>query len=241
MIQVIDTETTGVDPAKDAVVELAVVPVFRPGGVRHDSQPEWEMGAHFTSLVDPGRPIPPEASAVHHLRDQDVAGLPSLAAAWDQEWSPPDFYAAHNAKFDREMLEAGLSIKFETPWICTWRCALHLYPDAPSHSNQCLRYYLSLDEQVRDLLEEYQCDWAPHRALYDAVTTANILVHMLNGRTPQQLVDLTTAPVLLTKVRFGKHQGQPWASVPRDYLQWILRQGDFDPDVQHTARHYLGA
>lgn len=223
MITVVDVETTGVDPAVDKVVELAAV-------YRSPNQ----LGCNWKStLVNPGRPIPPEASAVHHIRDRDVAEAPALSGAWELINTPDEAWAAHNAAFDR-----GFLPPVEQPWICTWRCALHLYPEAPSHSNQCLRYYLGLDDEVRQHVQ-LATDGAPHRALYDALTTAVILMHMLKTHTVEQLVALSTQPVILTTVRFGKHRGAAWSSLPHDYLRWILRQ-DFDADVVCTARHYLG-
>jgi hypothetical protein len=56
---------------------------------------------------------------------------------------------------------------------------------------------------------------------------------------PDYLVGLSDAPVLQRTCDFGKHRGTPWSVVPRDYLQWILRSDIDDPDVIHTARHYL--
>jgi hypothetical protein len=46
-------------------------------------------------------------------------------------------------------------------------------------------------------------------------------------------------PMVLSRCNFGKHAGKAWAEVPRDYLQWMLRTGGFDPDVEFTAKHYL--
>ena len=64
---VVDTETTGIDPATCKVVELAYVLTNLTGPL-----------AAGSFLVNPGCPIPPEASAVHHLVDEDVVGEPSL-------------------------------------------------------------------------------------------------------------------------------------------------------------------
>lgn len=246
MIQVIDTETTGLDPGKDAICELAVVPLTD----RYpDSPGVWQVGPHYATLVNPGRPIPPAAMAVHHIRDRDVAGAPTLAQAWGADaphLANPDYFAAHYAEFDERFLECGLgsanlAARFGVPWICTYRVALHLHPEAPTHSCQGLRYVLGLDDQVRTELDRCAAGTlAPHRALYDAVTTAVTLRYFLRDHTPGELVGLTNEPVVLQTVRFGKHSGQLWSSVPHDYLRWILRQSDFDGDVVHTARHYLG-
>ena len=66
---VIDVETTGLDPSAHAVVEVACL-VIR-GNEEIES---------FATLVNPGRPIPSEVSAIHGIRDADVAGSPTFRA-----------------------------------------------------------------------------------------------------------------------------------------------------------------
>ena len=61
----IDTETTGLDPHHDVLVALAAIP-FR------DGEPHVEDG--YTRLVNPGRPIPHAATAIHGIADGDVRG-----------------------------------------------------------------------------------------------------------------------------------------------------------------------
>jgi DNA polymerase III subunit epsilon len=68
----IDLETTGLDQRRDAIVAVAAIP-FEGGSPR----PE----AGYVSLVDPGRPIPAGAQAIHGIRDADVQGAPSAAEA----------------------------------------------------------------------------------------------------------------------------------------------------------------
>src|ERR1039458_7268675 len=70
-LAVIDTETTGLDPEKDDVVELAVVVV---------EGPPWKIGPTFDSIVKPKCPIGLEAMAVHHLTESMVAGASDLAS-----------------------------------------------------------------------------------------------------------------------------------------------------------------
>ena len=65
----LDLETTGVDPAADRLVEVAVLTVL-PGGGQ-------EL---FHRRVNPGVPIPPAATAVHGIGDADVAGAPPFGA-----------------------------------------------------------------------------------------------------------------------------------------------------------------
>src|SRR5262245_8378738 len=59
-----DTETTGVRSDKDRVIELAA---YDPLNDRT-----------FEKLINPGMPIPSEATAVHHISDEMVADAPSF-------------------------------------------------------------------------------------------------------------------------------------------------------------------
>ena len=219
MIHVIDIETTGLDPSVDRIVEVAAVEV------------DFERRRYrqiFHSLVDPGIPIPPEASAVHHITAAMVAGKPTL------EEIRPDLErfsrsqvpcAAHNAAFDRAFLAKAIP-SWTTPWICTLRVAKHLWPDAPSHANQVLRYMLEL--KVRS-------DNPPHRAMGDALTTAALLVREVEAAgSVERVRELSGKPALLRRVPFGKHRGQLWKEVPPDYLDWAARQSWDDRDIAHT-------
>lgn len=232
---VIDTETTGMRD-DDEIVEIAAV----------RGPEDW---AH--SLCRPrSRPISFGAMATHHITPQMVEDAPRMADALrllQLDLPPHDaVLVMHNAEYDRRYLPPYLR---ELPWICTYRCALHLCPDAESHSNGALWYELGLSRKLPE-----EAGSSPHRALFDALMTHDILEWMIRqvqsltddeeGHVPtredclRRLTAITQQPVLLRKVRFGKHQGSLWQDVPLDYLQWVLRQ-DFDADVIHTARHWL--
>lgn len=184
----------------------------------------------WQSFVNPGIPIPPETSAVHHIIDTDVADAPPLGTAIERvlgfSWEGRvDVVAAHNAKFDRGFLPP---LK-DKRWIDTYRCALHLWPEAPNHKNMTLRYWKGID-----LPRE-----GAHRALADALVTAHLLKLMLAERSVDELLALSDLPVVLRKVPFGKHAGALWADVPRDYLDWASRQKFDNADVMHTVKHEI--
>jgi exodeoxyribonuclease X len=220
-IFIVDTETTGLDPATDRVVELAAIRLEQVDDVT------WEHTLMGSSFVNPRRPIPPEASAVHHIVDSDVADAPDLGEAIDHLLTPFWFdnihiIAAHNARFDRDFLPP---LK-EKRWIDTYRCAMHVWPDAPSFKNAVLFYWRGFKR-----IEPVE----PHRAAYDALLTTHLLIALLAERTVDELLRLSTKAVVLRTVRFGKHSGSLWTEVPIDYLQWASRQ-DFDPDVKFTVK-----
>lgn len=243
MIIVTDTETSGLDPAAGhAIVEIAMVPMTQKF-----------IGIGAASLVAPGRRVDPGARAAHHITDEELRVAPHLPEALHKVWrgvcypktEAPLIIAAHNAEFDRGFAGGPINhLMFEigwspAEWLCTWKCARHLYPDAPGHSNQVLRYHIpGADAQARALLP---ASLAPHRALYDAIVTAVLLKEMLKAHPLSYLLELQYKPVLLKTCNLPKHRGALWSQVPLSYLQWIIRADPpFDADTLHTARHYAG-
>jgi len=83
-VRVIDIETTGTDPTVDATIEIASVDLLKDGTIANQR----------TALVRPPLPVPPEASAVHHLIDEDLAFAPTLDEVLDQ-FRGADAYVRH--------------------------------------------------------------------------------------------------------------------------------------------------
>ncbi len=112
---VIDTETTGINADKDAIIELGMV-LFE-----YDEQTgrAYRVLGTFDQLEDPGYPIPPESMAVHGITDEMVAGKRIDDAGVATFLEGVTLVVAHNAKFDRVFLEKRLPV-FETlPWGCS--------------------------------------------------------------------------------------------------------------------------
>ena len=110
----VDTETTGLDPARDEIIELAMVP-FTYG---LDGQ-VFAVGQPFQHLQEPSKPIPAEITAITGIDDAMVAGKridPDDVAHFA---APASLVVAHNAAFDRKFLER-FSETFNTkPWACS--------------------------------------------------------------------------------------------------------------------------
>jgi exodeoxyribonuclease X len=191
-----------------------------------------QIGKPEARLCDPGRPIPPSASAVHHLRDRDVAGQPTPDKIFPEVMAGADVFCAHKSDFDRQFFGGG-----DKPWLCTWKGALRVWPDAPSHSNQALRYWRGFDD---DPAFDRSLVALPHRAGCDAYVTAHILRDLLGLASLGDLQRWSSGPALLTKVGFGKHFGKRWSEVDKSYLEWITEKSDIkDRDVRATAKYYL--
>jgi exodeoxyribonuclease X len=236
-IWVVDVETTGLDHATDRVVEFAAVPVEVKAPVDQVAKPEdVAILGGYSSLVFPARLIPPESSAVHHIIDEDVVEAPPLGRAVDRVLGPlwrnalDRVFVAHVARFDRNFLPM---LHDDARWVDTHRCALHIFPDAPNHKNQTFRYLFKFDVP-RDL--------NVHRALGDATVTAHLFARLLQERPLAELFKLSTKPVILKTLPFGKHRGELWTEVPSDYLDWMIRENmdtaekQDDPDVRHTLK-----
>jgi exodeoxyribonuclease X len=220
---VLDVETTGVE-GYDQVVEIGVVFLGRAGRLS------------WSTLVRPTVAVHPSARGAHHISEEELAAAPTVEEVLRDAPRRPlreSVMVAHNLAFDARMMgQTGLGDLLPERRICTYQCARHVWPQAPSHSNQALRYHLNL--RVPSALG------SPHRAVADATVTASLLEALLAKLSAEDLERLTSQPVLLEKVRVGKYRGQPWSEMDRGYLEWILNcKEPFDDDVQHTARHWL--
>jgi len=113
---VVDTETTGVNPDKDAIIELGMVLFeFDP-----ETGQAYRIMESFDQLEDPGFPIPPDATSVHGITDEMVAGKRIDDEKVEQFLDGVSLVVAHNAKFDRVFLEKRLPIFESLPWGCSF-------------------------------------------------------------------------------------------------------------------------
>lgn len=229
-VRVIDVETTGDASEGNAIVELGWCDVVQPA----DGEPWAIEGPASAALVNPGRPIPPEISAIHHIIDEDVATVAPLSKYGPGIFGPEapiDALAAHAAKFERFFITDEMT--GGRPWICTYKCALRLWPDAPSHSNQSLRYWRKPAGLNRELAS------LSHRAGPDAYVTAHHLRDMLNGGALlEHMIVRSGQPALQVTCHIGKNNGKKWREVDSGFLEWMLGK-DFDEDALYTARFEL--
>lgn len=213
---VVDCETTGLDAGKETIVEVAAI--------RFDSRVsvfgEPVALASFSSLANPGRPTPPEVSGIHLIADRHVLEAPPapLVRAKLAAFVGDAIVVAHNAPFDRSFL---LELDGKA-WVCSYRLARHLYPDAPNYKNGTLRFWLGLDDD--DLARR-----ASHRAHGDASVTARVFARELQDcaaigvETLADVIVFEASPVPVTRFAYGrKHRAEAIDEIPAAYLAWVL-------------------
>jgi DNA polymerase-3 subunit epsilon len=243
---VFDLETTGVDLANDRIVQLAMIRVEPEGGEEV-----------FESLVNPERPIPPEATKVHGITDDDVRDQPTFAqirGPVERMLAGADLAGFNSIAFDQPMLRAELDRVGSTLDLAAAR---HL--DAMVIFKRMER---------RDLTAAYQfyCDKElrdAHSALADTRATLEVLdaqiarypdlprdvegLHEFSAEYRRRFVDATrkfTWDAAGEAVfNFGKVRGRRLRDVAAEpehlgFLDWMLAK-DFSAEVKEIVRRAL--
>jgi DNA polymerase-3 subunit epsilon len=110
----VDVETTGLNPAVDEIVELAMLAFDYPIDGSFVSPVE-----SFDRMRDPGRPMPPEVTALTGITDEMLVGRtidPAEVAAFVE---PSVLVIAHNSSFDRRFCERLFPVFAEKAWACS--------------------------------------------------------------------------------------------------------------------------
>ncbi|WP_425099034.1 3'-5' exonuclease [Tropicibacter sp. S64] len=162
---VFDTETTGLLPHKDEIVQIGAVRVLN-GRIT--------PGETIDQLVDPGCPIPPASTKVHHVTDAMVAGKPDIAEAGRRfhRFARGSVIVAHNAPFDMAFLhrhKARMGVDWDHPILDTVLLSAVIWGTTEQHTLDalCTRLNVTIPGHLR------------HTALGDAHATAEVLVKML--------------------------------------------------------------
>lgn len=110
----VDVETTGLDPEKDEIIELAMVP-FTYGSDGRIT----EVGEAFEGLRQPAEPVPAHITAITGIDDAMVAGRSIDPEEVARFAGQADLIIAHNAAFDRRFLERFCPVFVTKPWACS--------------------------------------------------------------------------------------------------------------------------
>src|SRR5262245_39196103 len=191
---VIDTETTGLEPAEARIVEIAAIRIV--GG-------RLSADEIFQNLVSPGVSIPAAAMAIHHIDDAKVAEAPSFAKVWPAliDFIGGAAVIGHNIGFDlavldRECKRAGLAYR-QPRALDTRLLAEIIEPTLAAYTIESLATWLGIQAGER------------HSAKGDATTTARIfaaLVPRLRDGGIRTLGEATFACRALTTALEDQHR-----------------------------------
>ncbi|MBE5787947.1 MAG: PolC-type DNA polymerase III, partial [Clostridiales bacterium] len=171
-IIVLDFETTGLNTAKDRIIEIGAVKLAH--GQVVDS---------YGTLVNPGMILPSKIVEITHITDQMLRDAPPITEALPKllEFMDGCPIAAHNAKFDCAVLQSELSrqgLTYDAPQLDTLTLSRKMYPELKSHKlgSVCKRLGVSLKDA--------------HRAVNDAAATAQCLARMIDDAKKKGAVTL---------------------------------------------------
>lgn len=229
-----DLETTGVDVEHDRIVSVGIVKRFPNGKTE-----EYEF------FINPGRPIPPEATAVHGINDEKVADCPSFKDVANQIYAI--FVDSDVAGFN--------SNRFDCPFLFTelaragiiWEYTKHHFVDV-------FVMYSRINE--RTLAAAYQQyiggDFDAHDAIADVKATIEVFDAMLDEHEDlpltvdaldlycgydKQRADLSGKFYWdddILRFNFGPKKDEPVKDHP-GMIDWILSK-DFPPDVRFYCK-----
>lgn len=241
---VFDLETTGIDVEKDRIVQIALIRVD-PDGARTP----WD------SLVNPERPIPPEATAVHGIKDEDVRDAPTfsqLRGDVERILEGADLAGFNSVRFDQPLLEHELA-----------RAGSDFDLKGVRHLD-AMRIFHTMERRDLSAAYRFYCNEdlvGAHGALADATATLEILdaqvgrydevpsdteaLHRFCNPDEGKWVDRSRKLMFDDKgeavFTFGKLQGQSLRAVvqgDRGYLEWMLKK-DFSEELKGILREAL--
>lgn len=225
-----DLETTGTNIVADRIVELSYIKVF-PDGKEEEK----------TRRINPGIPIPPESTAIHHITDEDVKDAPTfrqVAKSLAEIFEGCDLAGYNSNKFDiplliEEFARAGVAFSLAGRNLIDVQNIFHKMEQRTLVA--AYKFYCGKDLE------------AAHSANADTMATYEVLKSQLD-RYPElkndmrelaefsrsgRNVDLAGRVVLNDKdvpvFNFGKHKGRPVSEVFRrepSFYSWMM-QGDF--------------
>ena len=239
----LDLETTGTEPATDRIVEISVLLVGPEG-----------PGEARTRRLNPERPIPPEATAVHGIRDEDVRAEPAfrqIARGLLEFLGEADLAGFNILRFDvplldREFRDCGLDLGLSRRRVLDAMTIFHR--KEPRDLSAAVRFYLGREHA------------GAHGAAADVNAAAEVLDAQLDRYRdlPRSVEELEQwcRPVPADAAdrggkfvwrsgdlvfTFGMHRGRTLRDVAqreRDYLEWILKS-DFPSDARELVEGAL--
>ena len=199
---VLDTETTGLDPASgDRVIEVAAIEIFN----------FLPTGGTFHRVIDPERDVPEESTRVHGFTYDMLRGKPRFADIAEEmlAFIGPSEIIAHNAPFDfgfldAELVRAGRSKLDRARMVDSLDLARRRFP-GQVNSLDALCRRLGVDNSMR----------TSHNALLDVKLLAEVFLQLMGGKQPG--LELAAAPTRRAGPALVE-EAAPAARTPRPIL-----------------------
>ncbi len=226
----LDLETTGIDAAHDRIVEISLVKVWPDG--RDEVR---------TRRINPGRPIPPEATAVHHITDEDVKDQPrfeQIARSLASYIEGCDLAGYNSNKFDipvlaEEFLRAGVDVDLKKRKFVDVQTIFHKKEQRTLVA--AYKFYCDKDlEEAHSAEADTKATYEVLKAQLDRYSDLRNDVEFLAGYTEQNRCADYAGRILFDRdgeevFGFGKYRGRRVAEVFREepsYYTWMMN-GDF--------------
>ena len=231
-----DLETTGLDVARDRIVEIAAVKVFPDGRVEEKRK-----------LINPTIPIPKEAQEVHHITDDDVKDQPTfrqIAKSLAQWMEGCDIAGYNSFKFDipllaEEFLRAGVDFDFRKRKLIDVQNIFHKMEQRTLVAAYAFYCNKNLDD-AHSALGDVRATYEVLKAQLDRYpdTLQNDVKFLADFTTRNRFADYAGRFILNDNdepvFNFGKHKGRKVEDVLRSepsYYDWMMN-GDFPLDTK---------
>lgn len=225
-----DLETTGINITHDRIVEISIIRV----------SPSGEEKA-LTFRINPGMPIPPEATQIHHISDSDVAQAPTFkekAQELANLFKGCDIAGFNSVRFDIPMLSeefnrAGVKFDFTKARFIDVQTIFHKREQR--NLSAAYRFYCGKElTGAHGAAADTRATYEVLMAQYDRYPDLPHDIETLSQYSAQNRnVDLMGRIIFNDRnqetINFGKYKGTPVEEVlAKDpgYYSWIMR-GDF--------------
>lgn len=236
-----DLETTGLDPVKDRIVEIAIVKWMPDGSIEE-----------YEKRINPEMPISPESTTIHGISDADVADAPKFKEVASEVVNfikGCDLGGYNSNKFDlpllaEELLRVGLDVDFDKRNLVDVQQVF--FKKEPRNLAAAYKFYCSKDlENAHSALADVRATLEILRAQvekYDDIGTTTGELHDYSGSG--ELVDYARRIVKKNNeyyFNFGKHKGKKVTDVLKaepQYYDWMM-QADFSRHTKHCLSQIL--
>lgn len=236
----IDTETCALGPGRDRIVQFCAQQL--DGDLR--------VLDTWTELVNPGRPIPSAATAVHGITNDMVRGVPGFAhfaPRLRQLFRPDTVFMAYNAGFDFGVLNSEFvrcsvdPLPLDQPILDPLQIerkvtSRSLGPTYRRYTGQSLENAHTADADVHAMVEVLRRQRQVHSDLLPA-DLEELVDWPQTPTRPKRKGHLYKDDAGVVRLGFGKHAGKPALEVP-DYLAWMLEE-DFPERTKKQVRRVL--